>query len=271
MMMIPKISKKIPLYQASGKDFSMLRSIIIVLTIAIFLILGLPLLLIETIIGKFNPQLMQRSSLRIVQAVLRLIMWETGSKVTVIGEENIPKDRPVLYISNHRSYFDVVLMYPRVVGLCGFIAKQEINKVPILGLWMRKLNCLFLERDNIKQGLDTILKAIDMVKSGISIQVCPEGTRNHEEEMLPFKDGSFKIAEKTGCPIVPIAITGSDDIYENHRPFVRPANVTIRYGEPIYLEGMDRSEKKRLGPKTQAIIADMICEIKEQGSSDSLV
>lgn len=242
----------------------MIRAIIIVLTVFLFLILSLPVLLIETIIGKYNERKMRTSSLRIVQAVFRLIMWETGAKVTIIGENNIPKDRPVLYIANHRSYFDVVLMYPHIYGLCGFISKKEIDQIPILNLWMRKLNCLFLERDNMKQGLDTILKAIDMVKQGISIQVCPEGTRGHGEEMLPFKGGCFKIAEKTGCPIVPIAITHTDDIYENHRPFVRPAHVTIWYGDPIYLEGMERSEKKHLGEKTQAVIADMLKELKEK-------
>lgn len=242
----------------------MIRAILIVLTVALFLILSLPVLLVETIIGKYHERWMRTSSLKIVQAVFRLVMWETGSQVTIIGEDKIPKDRPVLYIANHRSYFDVVLMYPHVYGLCGFIAKKEIDRIPILNLWMRKLNCLFLERDNIKQGLDTILKAIDMVKQGTSVQVCPEGTRNHGEEMLPFKDGCFKIAEKTGCPIVPIAITNTDDIYENHRPFVRPARVMMQYGDPIYLEGMERSEKKHLGEKTQKIIARMLKEMKEQ-------
>lgn len=242
----------------------MIRSVIVVLSVAIFLICSLPLLLIETIIGKFNEKWMRTSSLRIIQAVFRFVMWETGSQVTILGEENIPKDRPVLYIANHRSYFDVVLMYAHVAGLCGFIAKKEIDRVPILNLWMRKLNCLFLERDNIKQGLDTILKAIDLVKNGVSIQVCPEGTRNHGEEMLPFKDGCFKIAEKTGCPVVPIAIAHTDDIYENHRPFIRPARVTLWFGEPIYLEGMDRSQKKHLGPMTQSVIADMLKELKEK-------
>lgn len=242
----------------------MIRTLLIVLTVAIFLIFGLPILLIETLIGKKNEPLMRRSSLHIVQAVFRLILWFTGAKITTIGEENIPKDRPVLYIANHRSYFDVVMLYPRLVGLCGFIAKQEINKIPILGLWMEKLHCLFLDRDNPRQGLEVILTAIEKIKSGISICVCPEGTRNHEPEMLPFKEGTFKIAERTNCPIVPIAITHSDELFELHMPFVRPANITIRFGEPIYPEGMERAEKKHLGAMTQAVIAQMLEEIKQQ-------
>lgn len=242
----------------------MIRLILVFLTIVIFLVGGIPLLLIETLIGHFNEQLMRRSSLRIVQAVFRLILWETGSTVTVIGRENIPTDRPVLYVSNHRSYFDILLGYTNIVGLCGFIAKKEINRVPLLNCWMRKLYCLFLDRDNLKAGLDTILKAIEYEKKGISIFLCPEGTRNQGEEMLPFKEGGMKIAEKSGCPVVPVAITGTDDIFENHVPWIRASHTVIRFGEPIYTEQMERAEKKHLGSKTQEIIAKMLCEMRAE-------
>ena len=89
---------------------------------------------------------------------------------------------------------------------------------------MRRLYCLFLDRKDLKQGLKTILTAIDQVKSGISICIFPEGTRNRDREdsttLLPFKDGSFKIAQKTGCPIIPMALTGTADVFENHFPWL---------------------------------------------------
>lgn len=240
----------------------MFRLIIVFLTIVIFLVGGIPILLIETLIGKFNEPLMRRSSLRIVQWIFRVILWETGSRITVIGRENIPTDQSVLYVSNHRSYFDILLGYTNIVGLCGFIAKKEIDRVPLLNCWMRKLYCLFLDRDNLKAGLDTILKAIEYEKQGISIFLCPEGTRNQGEEMLPFKEGGLKIAEKSGCPIVPVAVTGTDNIFENHIPWIHASNVTIRFGEPIYTAGMERAEKKHLGARTQAVIAGMLEEMK---------
>ena len=242
----------------------MIRTIIILLTVIIFLVGGIPLLLIETLIGKFNERAMRISSLRIDQFMFGLILWEAGAKVTVIGRENIPQDQPVLYVSNHRSYFDILLGYTNVVGLCGFIAKQEIDRIPLLNCWMRKLYCLFLDRDNLKAGLDTILKAIDYVKHGVSIFLCPEGTRNQGEEMLPFKEGGMKIAEKTNCPVVPVAFTGTDNIFENHIPWVRASRVTIWFGEPIYTAGMERAEKKHLGAKTQEIIRGMLDELKQK-------
>ena len=75
----------------------------------------------------------------------------------------------VLFIGNHRSYFDILLTYSRCQRLTGYIAKKEMLKYPLLRDWMKRLYCLFLDRDNPKEGLKTILTAIDYVKKGVSI------------------------------------------------------------------------------------------------------
>ena len=98
----------------------MIRSLLIVILIVAFLILSIPILIVEWIIGKFNPYARDISSLRIVQFMFKLILFVAGTKVTVIGEDRIPKDTPVLYVGNHRSYFDVVLTYARCPGLTGY-------------------------------------------------------------------------------------------------------------------------------------------------------
>ena len=94
-------------------------------------------------------------------------------KVTVIGEENVP-DEPVLFIGNHRSFFDILLTYSRCKRLTGYVAKDSMEKIPLLSTWMRYLYCLFLNRENPKEGLKTILQAIEYVKKGISICIFPE-------------------------------------------------------------------------------------------------
>ncbi|MDO4633828.1 MAG: lysophospholipid acyltransferase family protein [Eubacteriales bacterium] len=236
----------------------MLRFLIVAVTVIGFLILSIPVLLIEWIIGRFRPDLRDISSLRIVQGVFRLILWETGAKIDVIGYENVPKDQPVLYIGNHRSYFDVLLTYCRTPGLTGYVAKDSMEKIPLLSIWMKRLYCLFLNREDIRQGLKTILTGIDQIKNGISMCIFPEGTRNKGEGMLPFKEGSMKMAEKTGCPIIPMAITNSAGIFEDHIPFIRPVHVILEYGTPIYPKELSREEKKFLGAYTQNRIADML-------------
>ena len=238
----------------------MIRFILVCIVVIGYLILSIPILLAEWIIGKFSPMTKDVSSLRIIQAVFRFILWITGAKVTVIGEENVPKDTPVLYIGNHRSYFDILLTYSRCPIRTGYIAKKEMEKIPLLSTWMHYLHCLFLDRKDIKQGLKTILTAVDKVKSGISICIFPEGTRNNGEELslLPFHNGSFKIAEKTGCPIVPMSLNNTCDIFEGHIPFIKKTHVILEYGKPIYPKELDKDEKKRIGEHCSNIIRETI-------------
>ena len=175
----------------------MFRFIFVAVFLILYLILSIPVFFVEWVIGKFNPHARDISSLRIVQWGFKVILKMTGVKVTVIGEENVP-DEPVLFIGNHRSFFDILLTYSRCKNLTGYVAKKEMEKVPLLSTWMHFVYCLFLDRENPKEGLKTILQAIDYVKKGISICIFPEGTRNKGEEltMLPFKEGVSRLPQR---------------------------------------------------------------------------
>lgn len=242
----------------------MIRLILVALFVVLFLICSIPLLIIEYIIGKFNMDVKNRSSLAIVNWAFRVCLFFAGTTVTVIGEENVPKDEPVLYIGNHRSYFDILITYVRVPRPTGYIAKKEILRVPLLRDWMWYLHCLFLDRKDIKQGMNTILQGIEKVKSGISICIFPEGTRNKvNDTFLPFHEGSFKIAEKSGCAIIPMAINNTGEIFEDHLPFIRKTHVVLEYCKPIYMSQMSREEKKNIGTKVQSIIKETYFKNKE--------
>ena len=237
----------------------MIRTILIALTLFLYLVLLLPVLGIEWIYHKINPEKADYQQLRMVQAAFRLMLKMTGARIQVIGEENMPKDRAVLYVGNHKSYFDILLTYSRVPRLTGYVAKKEMESFPILSIWMKRLHCLFLDRKDIKQGLKTILTGIDLIKNGISVCIFPEGTRNKSNDrLLPFKEGSLKMAEKTGCPIIPFAITNSSKLFEDHMPFVRPCDIIIEYGKPIYPAELPKEEKKFLGAYCRKQIEDML-------------
>ena len=237
----------------------MFRFIFVAIFLILYLILSIPVFFVEWLIGKFNPHARDISSLRIVQWGFKVILKMTGVKVTVIGEENVPNE-PVLFIGNHRSFFDILLTYSRCRNLTGYVAKKEMEKIPLLSTWMRFVHCLFLDRENPKEGLKTILQAIDYVKHGISICIFPEGTRNKGEELslLPFHNGSFKIAEKTGCPIIPMSLNNTCDIFEGHFPFIKKTHVILEYGKPIYPKELDKDEKKRIGEYCSNIISETI-------------
>ena len=236
----------------------MIRFLLVAVFLILFLIGSIPLLIIEWIIGHFNMDLKDRSSLAIVKWAFNVIIFLTGVDITVLGEENVPKDEAVLYVANHRSYFDIVLTYARVPRLTGYISKIEVERVPLLRNWMRNLHCLFLDRQDIKQGLKTILTGIEKLKSGISICIFPEGTRNKEKDtFLPFHGGSFKLAEKSGCPIIPIALNNVADIFEDHVPKIKKTRVVIEYGKPIYPSQLDKETKKNLAGYVSDQIKDM--------------
>ncbi len=238
----------------------MIRLILVALTLLLYLILGIPVLLIEWVIGRWNPRLRDISCLRMVQAAFKLILWFTGTDITYIGRENIPKDQAVLYVGNHNSYFDILLTYSQCPNLTGYVAKSEMLRYPLLRDWMKRLYCLFLDRTDMRAGLQTILTGIDYIKQGISVCIFPEGTRSRDGQMQPFKEGSMKMAQKTGCPIIPMAITNSAEIFENHLPRVKPCRVIVEYGAPIYPKELSREEQKFLGSYTQKKIQAMLNE-----------
>ena len=241
----------------------MLRLIVIALMLFLYLLLGIPVLLVEWVIGKYNKKAKDYSCLRMVQTAFKLMLKVAGVRLTVIGEEHVPKDQAVLYIGNHRSYFDILLTYSRCPRLTGYVAKVEMLRYWLLRDWMKALYCLFLDREDMKAGLKTILQGIEYIKNGISICIFPEGTRNRQEEMLPFKEGSLKMAEKTGCPIIPMAITNSAEIFEYHLPFVRPCHVILEYGTPILPKELSKEDRKFLGAYTQKKIQEMLDKNKD--------
>lgn len=227
--------------------------------VILFLIFSYILFFIEWIVGKCNKNAKDYSCLRIVQWGFGVVLKISGVTVTVIGEENIPEE-PSLFVGNHRSIFDILILYVRCKRLTGFIAKDSIEKVPSLRVWMRHLYCLFLNRKDPRSGMKIVLDAIERIKNGISICVFPEGTRNKGEELtlLPFKEGTMKIATKTGCPIVPVSLNNTAAIFENQFPKIRKSHVVLEYGKPIDPKELDKEEIKHVGAKCQEIIQETI-------------
>jgi len=242
----------------------MIRLILIVLLVTVFLILSLPVQLVVWLLSKKWPKAPDYVSYPLVGGMFKVIMFIAGVKLTVIGEERIPQECAVMYVGNHRSFFDIISTYTRVPRATGYLAKKELKKVPGLNIWMSLMHCVFLDRDDIKQGLQCILKCIEHINNGISVTVFPEGTRNKfNDTFLPFHEASFKIATKTKCPIVPMAINNAGAIMEDHMPFIRPAHLIIEYLEPIYIDELAAEDKKKIGAYTQARIEEAYFKNKE--------
>lgn len=192
-------------------------------------------------------------------AFKRMSIWgkqlinATGYKAEVIGLENIPKDQAVLFVSNHQSNFDILLLIAHITVPFGFVAKVELKKNPIINIWGPLFRCVFIERDNPRKSILAIEESINNIKGGYSQFIFPEGTRSRKRDMGSFKHGSLKIATKTNSPIVPITVNNTYKLFEENNR-IRSANVKFIVHKPIYTKDLDETEKKGLTEYVENII-----------------
>ena len=184
-------------------------------------------------------------------------MRQTGAKVTVKGLENIP-DGAVLFVSNHQSNYDIPVFMSYVRKPKGFVAKIETRKVPLLRYWMEFMDCIFIDRSDLRQQAKTIIEGINLLKNGHSMVLFPEGTRSKGESVGEFKAGSFKLATKSKVPIVPVTLDGTYKIMEANGWRIKPADVTLTIHPPIETEGLTREEELELSDKVKEIIVSAL-------------
>lgn len=234
------------------------RSILCVVFVALFLVLSMPLHLTLWLIGRKRPLTKYRVSHKVIRWAFSTVFRIAGIKYNVTGGEHIPKDTPVLFVSNHRSNLDILLMQITAGVPVGFVAKTELKKVPLLGFWMDDIGCVFLDRANIKSAVKSISEGVTHIENGCSMAICPEGTRSHDGEMKDFKDGSLKLATKAKVPVIPAAVIGTDDCLENNEGFKLTKGImTIAYGRPIDISELAPEEKKHLGAYTQTFVKEL--------------
>ena len=218
----------------------MIRFILVILFLTIYFLCSLIVLPVLALIGHFNPKKKQHMSQTIVKFGFRCILFFAGTHVDVEGLENVPKDEAVLFIANHRSFFDVIISYCYIPGTCGIIAKKEFEKYPLLSNWMRNIHCIFLDRKNIRAGMKSIMEGIEEVKSGTSILIFPEGTRNKGEGISEFHAGSFKLATKPKAKVVPMILTNTAEAFENQFPRVKSVHSKLVFMKPVDTNVLDK-------------------------------
>lgn len=242
----------------------MLKLILLIVFVIIFAVLMLPVFILWLFIRDKGNHLVHRITQFMMRNAAKAYMFICGIKITAEGIENIP-DGQALYVSNHTGIFDVAAAYACTKPLLSFIGKKEAKGIPVIGQVMAMMNGLFLDRGDLKQGLQVILKAIDNIKNGLNVWVCPEGTREKSgapEELLPFHAGCFKIALKSDAPIVPVVIIGSRALFEEHKPWISSGRLKIRYGKPVYPKELTDEERRHIGEYFRNKMIEMIKEDK---------
>ncbi len=179
--------------------------------------------------------------------------------VVIEGEENLPSpDEAVMFAANHQSYLDIPVLLACINPPFPLLARDGIGRVPILGLWMKKLDCVLINRDDTRAAMQGLRDAERLLKSGKSLHVFPEGTRSKSGNVREFKSGALRVAVKAGVRIVPIAIQGTYHGLEGDGMKLKPANVRLTILPAHETSGLNRDEQKELGEKLrQAICAEM--------------
>jgi 1-acyl-sn-glycerol-3-phosphate acyltransferase len=252
----------------------MFRLILIALILFVYFLFGFFVMAVIGIAKLFKAQnAADRIAHAYVRSACKIAWFAGGLTVDSRGVENIPQDRACLFVVNHRSaMFDPVTIYPFLKNPAGFIAKKELEKIPLFSWWLKLANSLFIDRDNIREGYKTIVQAIEKLQRGVSILIFPEGTRNKDREsktsMLPFHDASFKPAVKANVPIVPIALYNTEESFENHKPKIYANKVKITFGEPIYLNKLSPENARHPAPYVRKIMEEMLAVYEEEARKE---
>ena len=238
----------------------MIRFILAILVAGLYLLFTLPVLLYLRLFHGHDRDAQIRISKPMIQWVFRMFIFFSGIHLDVYGKENIPKDRAVLFAANHRGIFDVITSYPEMERPTCFVAKSSLKKYPLFSDWFSFIGSLYFDRSNLKEGVQMLKDAMRLIEEGKSVFLFPEGTRNRGAELplLEFHEGSFRIATRTGCPIVPVAIHNMDAVFEKQIPRLKPVSVSIEFGEPIDPTVFSKSEQKHLGEQVSARITQML-------------
>jgi 1-acyl-sn-glycerol-3-phosphate acyltransferase len=166
-----------------------------------------------------------------------------GINISVEGAENIPDESPVLIMSNHQGYTDVLAVLYAIRNFqIGYIAKSEFKKLKSLTEGIRYTGSLFIDRGDPRAAIKTINKAAEMFASGYSFCIFPEGTRSHGPEIGEFKAGSFKFAQKGKVPILPVTCIDTYKVFEEYNSFHK-ADCRVVIHPLVHYEQLDRKQQ----------------------------
>lgn len=167
---------------------------------------------------------------RVGKWIARTGLRAAGIHVEESGRENIPTDRACLFIPNHVSNLDPPIIGPLLPGTPSIMLKASLMRIPVLGRAWRLARCVPVEREGGREAaVRSARMAAEVVNSGLSMLIFAEGTRSPDGRLQPFKAGPFHLAQSTGAPIVPVAISGTESMMRKGSSRVRPGVARVQF------------------------------------------
>jgi len=188
----------------------------------------------------------------------RICLKLAGLKLQVEGTENISTHGPAIYVSNHQSNFDIPIFYAGLPIQFRWLAKQELFRVPLFGLAMKRCGYIAIDRSDRRKAMHSLNEAAHKIKSGTSVIIFPEGTRTDDGQVQPFKKGALVIAAKAQVPIIPVAITGSYQVQPKGTWLVGRAALKLTFFQPVATENLRVSDVEQLTENIHTQIAGAV-------------
>lgn len=231
--------------------------------IALFLLWAISCVLCTLFASKNKPCKKHSRIFRFyANCIIDSLMQILRVELYVTGMDILPQEK-FLLVGNHRSSMDPILEMGVLRKYnAGFIAKQELFNIPVIGKIMHKCFCLSLNRGNPREDIKAISEAANLIKNQTAvIGIYPEGTRNRGKGLLPFKNGAFKIAQKANCPIVVASIKNSEQITKN-APF-KKTDVHIDFIGVIDADFVAGNSTAEISKKAKVMLEEHLTEQKD--------
>ena len=191
------------------------------------------------------------------RAWARSLVWISGVRLRVEGTSRPGDGAICIYMPNHQSQLDIPVLMATLPGRVRFLAKRSLLKIPIFGWSLRSLGFVPVDREDRSHAQDMLEVARQRLAAGISLVVFPEGTRGDGVRLLPFQRGGFLLALRSGSPIVPVGIEGTAQVRPRGSLRLRPGPVTVRYGDPVDMEGLTIRDRRRLVAEVEQQVAQL--------------
>jgi 1-acyl-sn-glycerol-3-phosphate acyltransferase len=186
----------------------------------------------------------------------RAIVRAAGVEVTLEGTEHLSTERAAVMVVNHQSWFDVFALTGYLPVDCRFVAKKELEGIPVFGPSWQACGHISIDRGDLQKAIASLQRAGEVMRTEHpTIIMFPEGTRSPTGELQPFKKGPFVLAIETGVPVIPTAIVGSRDVMAKGSWRIRPGRVRVRIGAPIPVEGLAMEDREALGRAAHDAVA----------------
>ncbi|MCX5854232.1 MAG: lysophospholipid acyltransferase family protein [Deltaproteobacteria bacterium] len=191
---------------------------------------------------------------RVASIWARILLILSNTRVKVIGTENVLAGKPQIFMANHQSDFDILIVLAHIPGQFRWIVKKELFNIPVFGAAMRNAGYIEIDRQHHERAMMSIDKAARKITEGKSVMSFPEGTRSRDGSIRPFKKGMFHLAIKSGVPIVPISIVGAKDIMPKRSLHIKPGQVTLVIDKPIDVSGYAIENRNELIERVRNVI-----------------